>query len=112
VIWVDELRACGAPWKGGVACHMVSDDSIDELVSFASALGLRRSWFQGHRGSEHYDLSPKLRAKALRWGARECMSREMVGHSRRCREAEQVRRDTAVAELEARTGRHHGTECT
>jgi hypothetical protein len=109
VIWVDELRACGAPWAGGVACHMVSDDSLEELISFASALGMPRSWLQDHRGSEHYDVSPRLRAKALRWGARACTARDMVAHLRRRRERDLERQAAAIADLEARARGKHGT---
>ena len=40
MILIDRPRPRGAPWRGGVACHMTSDDSVEELISFASALGL------------------------------------------------------------------------
>lgn len=109
MIWVDELRPCGAPWRGGIACHMTSDDSVEELISFASALGLPRAWLQDHKGSEHYDVSPRLRAKALRWGAQACTGREMVSHARRRREAQHERAAAAIAELEARARGNHGT---
>jgi len=43
VIYVDSLRTCNAPWRGGVACHLVSDESEDELLSFAAARGIPRA---------------------------------------------------------------------
>jgi hypothetical protein len=109
VIWVDDLRSCGAPWRGGIACHMVSDESVEELVSFASALGLPRAWFQYSKGTEHYELSPRLRAKALRWGARACSAHEMGTQLHRMRECTRERQDAALAALEARAQGHHGT---
>jgi len=87
---------------------MVSDDSVDELVSFASALGMPRHWLQNRRGSEHYDLSPRLRAKAISWGARSCSAREIVEHVRLRRERERERQAAAIAELEARSRGAHG----
>lgn len=108
MIWVDELRPCGAPWRGGVACHMVSDNSVEELVSFAAALGCLRHWLQ-RTNNPHYDISPRLRAKAIGWGAHECSAQEMVAHNRRRRDAEHARADAAIAELKDRARGNHGT---
>jgi hypothetical protein len=108
MIWVDELRACGAPWRGGVACHMISDDSVEELVSFAAALGCPRHWFQ-RTTNPHYDISPRLRGKAIGWGARACTAREMVAHNQGRCDAERARADAALAELEGRARGHHGS---
>ena len=58
-----------SPW-----CHMVSDESEQELHNFAKQIGVRREWFQGN----HYDLSPGKRLVAVRSGAREVGSRELV----------------------------------
>lgn len=63
-------------------CHMMSDmpnqqEAIQELHEFAQRIGLRRSWFQS-KSSPHYDLSPSFREKALRRGAQEVTSQEMV----------------------------------
>lgn len=66
-------------------CHMVSDASLDELHTFAARIGLRLEW--GQRG--HYDLTPGMREKAVRAGAEEVSSRDlvkrMVGRRRPCR---------------------------
>lgn len=112
MIWVDELRACGAPWRGGIACRMTSDEGVDELLSFASALGLRRTWLEGGAGAEHFLLSPRLRAKALLWDAHACTERDMAAHARRRVAAERARAAAAVAELEecARARRRHVTD--
>lgn len=71
MIYVDELVACGAPWRGGEACHCWSDVSLEELLDFAvRQLGMQESWLQ--KGSvTHFDLSPKLRRRAVELGATE-----------------------------------------
>jgi hypothetical protein len=86
MIYVDQLRKCGAPWHGGVACHMISDASVHELSQFARAIGLSESWFQP-RGFPHYDLAPRYRAMAVRYGALECDRRAYVEAMRRFRAA-------------------------
>lgn len=84
MIYIDALCACGAPWRGGVACHLVSDESEEELLSFAAALGLPRWWFQ--RGSiPHFDLSPSFRARAIERGAIAVDRRGFVEATRRLR---------------------------
>ena len=108
MIWVDDLRPRGALWRGGVACRMVSDDSVEELVSFACALGCQRHWLQGSRGEEHYEISPRLRARAVLWGAHPCSGRDVVAHQDRRRLAEEARRDAAVAALMERGEPHPG----
>lgn len=58
-------RHAGRRWA-----HMTAD-SDEELHAFAARIGLRRSWFQGHRlpAFRHYDVVPSKRALALRLGA-------------------------------------------
>lgn len=70
-VYVDELRVwpnarhrCFA--KG--SSHLWAD-TLEELHTFARALGMKPEWFQGHRVMPHYDLSPKRHAAALRLGA-------------------------------------------
>ena len=54
--------------------HMTAD-TIEELHAFAERLGLKRSYFQPGKNPAgllaHYDLSPGMRAKAVRMGAQE-----------------------------------------
>lgn len=89
MIYVDQLRACGAPWRGGVACHMVSDESLTELLRFGRTVGVPIGWLQ--RGScPHFDLSPRLRAKAVHYGAVEVDRRGIVEAVRRFRNPPQV----------------------
>ena len=47
-------------------CHMVSDESFEELHAFAARLGIPRHRFQ----DDHYDLPGHLRAKAVALGAK------------------------------------------
>jgi Protein of unknown function (DUF4031) len=60
-------------------CHMVSDESFEELHAFAAALGIPRERFQG----DHYDLPPALRARAVERGAQQVtiddLARRMAG---------------------------------
>lgn len=86
MMYVDQLRPCGAPWKGGVACHLVSDHSREELLGFAQSIGLPQRWFQP--GSvPHFDLSPAMRRRAVRAGAAAVDRREIVAAVQRFREA-------------------------
>ena len=65
-VLVDELREYPhVRWTVKHWCHMVSDESFDELHAFAAALGIPRERFQ----RDHYDLPPALRERALRNGA-------------------------------------------
>lgn len=70
-ILVDEPRW---PWRGTTWCHLVSDESYDELHNFARSLGLRRVGFQG----DHYDIDVIHHGLALQHGAQSCESRELV----------------------------------
>ena len=79
MIVVDDLRECGAPWRGGVACHMgETDGDVVALHSFAQRLGIPKRWFQpsNHPLRAHYDLSPRWRAIAVSRGAAEIHWRE------------------------------------
>jgi len=62
------------PWRGRRWCHMVSDESYDELHAFAGQLGIPRHVFQG----DHYDVPEDHRSRAVRLGATEVGSRELV----------------------------------
>ena len=55
-------------------CHLVSDESYDELHAFAARLGIPRRAFQG----DHYDLPEEHRARAIELGATPVPSRELV----------------------------------
>jgi hypothetical protein len=55
-------------------CHMVSDESFEELHAFAAALGIPGERFQ----RDHYDLPPGLRARAVERGAEEVTIDELA----------------------------------
>ena len=66
------------PWRGTTWCHLVSDESFEELHTFAALLGCRRVGFQG----DHYDIDVDTRPLALELGAVACDSRELVRRMR------------------------------
>ena len=57
---------------------MMTDGNIEELHSFAKRIGLKREWFQDNKTSPHYDLMESKRKSAIKLGAIEISSREMV----------------------------------
>jgi Protein of unknown function (DUF4031) len=74
-VLVDPLREyphTGLPVKRW--CHMAVDGAFGELHSFAERLGIPRRRFQG----DHYDLPPHLRTRAVKLGAEEVSTRELL----------------------------------
>ncbi len=67
------------PWRGRLWAHLVSDESYEELHSFAGRLGVPRRAFQG----DHYDVPTEVRQTAIDLGASPVDSRELVGRLRR-----------------------------
>lgn len=61
-ILIDEARW---PHRGRRWCHLVSDESYDELHTFAAANGIPRRGFQG----DHYDIPEEYRAVLIAAGA-------------------------------------------
>ena len=55
-------------------CHLVSDESYDELHDFAAENGVPRRGFQG----DHYDIPDEYRAGLIGAGAIEVESRELL----------------------------------
>lgn len=70
--------------KGGTPfAHMMSDaekrdDEIAELNRMADNIGLKREWLQNDPYHPHYDVTRSKRAMAIRHGAKEVTSQEMV----------------------------------
>jgi hypothetical protein len=62
------------PGHGRMWSHLVSDASYDELHVFAAGLGVPRRAFE----RDHYDLASHRYADAVRAGAVEVSSREVV----------------------------------
>jgi len=70
-VYVDDLYPCvpSPRWRWNLACHLWADE-IEELHTFAAEIGLKRSWFQHTPGKmPHYDLTERLRDKAIKHGA-------------------------------------------
>ncbi len=61
-------------WRGRRWCHLVSDESLDELHAFATLVGIPERGFQG----DHYDIPEEHRAELLHAGAVAVPSRELV----------------------------------
>jgi hypothetical protein len=75
LILVDELREYPhTPLPFRHWCHLVSDESFEELHEFAARLAIPRHRFQG----DHYDLPPHVRSRAVELGATEVGSRELT----------------------------------
>jgi hypothetical protein len=70
-ILMDEAR-----WwfRGRKWCHLVSDESLDELHAFADTVGIPRRGFQG----DHYDVPEEFRDELVEAGATVVESRELV----------------------------------
>lgn len=88
--YVDAMfpTAFSARWPYHEACHLLADTE-EELVEFAVNLGLEVHWIQrGH--AVHFDLTRNKRAQAVKNGAIEVGSRELVllMKQQRAREAE------------------------
>lgn len=60
-----------------IMCHMVADD-LGELHAMAEAIGVRRKWFQAKSSVPHYDICKSKKALAVKLGACEITSRELV----------------------------------
>ena len=70
-ILIDEARW----WHRGMRwCHLVSDETLDELHVFAQANGIPRRGFQG----DHYDVPEEYRSGLIEAGAVEVESRELL----------------------------------
>lgn len=80
MVYVDPLRTVlrtSVRWPWPMSCHLYADTE-DELHRFASRIQLHHAWFQGHDRLPHYDLTAAKRAWAVRAGAVEVTSRQMV----------------------------------
>ena len=80
-VYVDKL--VDYSWRHGPSCHLIAD-SIEELMTFAIAMGLRPEWFQPS-SSPHFDLTKEGRLAAVRHGAIELNNREFVTKIRELR---------------------------
>ena len=54
----------------GMWCHMWSDDTDEELITFGKRIGLKESWLQDQNPRfHHFDLRENKRRQALEAGA-------------------------------------------
>ncbi len=84
MILIDNTPAKGP--HGGEWFHMATDNlaegGLEELHTMGEALGLRRQWLHHRPGLPHYDIPLEQKLLALRLGATEVSTRELI---RRCR---------------------------
>jgi hypothetical protein len=64
-MYVDDMLA---PFGRMLMSHMWSDNSIEELMTFARRPGLKVEWFQA-RALPHFDVSKQVREQAIKLGA-------------------------------------------
>ena len=74
-VYVDDMQA---EYRGMKMCHMSADTHI-ELLAMADAIGVERKWIQ-HHGTyrEHFDICATKRKLAVKLGAEQITSRELV----------------------------------
>lgn len=80
-VYVDGLRDYG--WRHGPSCHLIAD-SVEELIEFAEAIGMRREWLQT-KSTPHFDLTAGGRTLAVANGAVQLTNRELVAKIRELR---------------------------
>ena len=80
-VYVDGLRDYG--WHRGPSCHLIAD-SVEELIEFAGAIGMRREWLQT-KSTPHFDLTAGGRTLAVAHGAIQLTNRELVAKIRELR---------------------------
>jgi len=68
----------GSAWAYGYACHMMAD-STEELLTAADTIGLKGEWIQREgTPTEHFDLTPSKRCRAVVQGAAAVTTRELA----------------------------------
>lgn len=58
-------------------CHMMAD-TLEELHEMADKLGLKREWLHEHPRMPHYDICKSNRAKAIKLGAVEESTKDLI----------------------------------
>lgn len=81
----------GIRWRGKEWCHLVAD-SMEELHDFAAQLGLQRGWFQDKGRYPHYDVTMRVRDRALLMGAIDADRATLIACCKRVR-ADMLRRN-------------------
>jgi len=70
-VYVDDWRfpATVGPYTSRWSHLFTDSDDLTELHDFARSIGLRRSWFQDKQSGAHYDVTERLRQRAINAGA-------------------------------------------
>lgn len=73
-VYVDNMKA---KYGRVIMCHMAAD-TLEELHEMADRIEVQRKWFQDKPGHPHYDISLAKRALAVKFGAKEITSMELL----------------------------------
>jgi Protein of unknown function (DUF4031) len=70
-VYVDDVRilATVGPYRARWSHLFTDSDDVQELHDFALSIGLRREWFQDKPSGRHYDVTERMRQRAIRAGA-------------------------------------------
>lgn len=69
------------PFRKMIMCHMMAD-TLDELHDMAQLIGVARRHFQSESVYPHYDVCKAKRALAVKHGAIELSSRDLINKMR------------------------------
>lgn len=74
-VYVDDMKS---PYGRMKMCHMIAD-TTEELLEMVDKIGVQRKWIQ-KTGTpyEHFDIALTKREKAIKLGAIEISSKELV----------------------------------
>jgi len=72
-VYVDAIFYChprdpAVARYGNAWCHLWADD-VEELNAFAKRMSLNPSWFQDRAKFPHFDLTARMRERAIVFGA-------------------------------------------
>lgn len=79
-VYVDALTGClvADNWNWTRFCHLMADTE-KELIRFAGRIGCKPEWLQHSRtGLPHFDLTARMRGKAVSAGAIEIDRKKVV----------------------------------
>lgn len=96
-VYVDDMRMHAKVGRIDARWSHLTADTDDELHAFAAKLGMKRSWFQPSSTrpeANHYDVTDKVRDRAIRLGA---VPETMRDGAKRRRAAGEARRQAEVA---------------
>lgn len=84
MIYVDALTGCLAHdnWRHTRSCHLMAD-SLPELIRFGKKIGCSPNWVQTEGALDHFDLTARMREKAVAHGAMEIDRKQVVELMRR-----------------------------